>query len=79
MKKIIDTVDFDYPSCGGYEVFEDKDRFSVRKYSNYTGSYTHRYWSIPKTTASSGQSAIVFIETSPEAENYITRKGHKVQ
>jgi len=38
--KVYDSVNFDYPQCGGYEVWETPDYYSIREYSNYQGRTT---------------------------------------
>lgn len=37
---IINTVDYNYPSCGGVEIYllPDGDKIEIRQYSNYQGT-----------------------------------------
>ena len=76
MKKLIDTVNFDYPTCGGYEVWEKSPHlFSVRQFSNYQGQKTHRYYMVKETTA---EDALAMVREG-RAEDCVTRKGREVQ
>lgn len=81
MKKLLDTVNFSYPSCGGYEVYAVKPGvYSVRLYSNYQGEWTHRYY---RVTAASPESALAKVDRTFEGwddddDVVLTRKGWRV-
>ena len=80
MEKVYDNVNYDYPACGGYQIYKNtrKQAWSVRQYSNYQGDYTHRYWLIPMDICANSEATIELIRLTG-AEDYITRRGFIVQ
>ena len=38
--EIINTIDYDYPSCGGIRVVRGRTRYTVERESNYRGNRT---------------------------------------
>lgn len=38
--EIINTIDYDYPSCGGIRVVRGRTRYTIERESNYQGSRT---------------------------------------
>lgn len=78
MKKVYDSVNFDYPQCGGKEIFANTKSWSIRQYSNYQGSITHKYWRIPKTLITTIEGILNFVSTDASDE-FVTRKGYIVQ
>ena len=78
MKNVYDDINWDYPHCGGIEVKEYKDRWSITKYSNYQGQRTNIKYSIPKTKISALDDVVYSIRNA-DMRDYITRKGQIVQ
>ncbi len=78
-KKVFDNVDFDYPQCGGYEVYENKRNWSIRYYTNYQGSRTDVYYRVPKINFPQVQLLLTQMQQEEKFNKYKTRKGFLVE
>lgn len=46
MKTLLNNINYNYPSCGGYRIILGIKRIYIEIYSNYQGSITNRIISI---------------------------------
>jgi hypothetical protein len=83
MKTIYDSVNFDYPNCGGVEIKKARKYYHIYNHSNYTGNNTgkHIMVSVEATKNWKGDLVENLIEEigNPSAGTKIVSNGFLVQ
>ena len=85
MEKIIDTIDYDFPACGGVTVEKGRKNYTVTRESNYWGSWTSQIATVPisslpgKYTDAEWDEIVGQIFHGDICGAKIIRRGYKVQ